>query len=926
MALQRWPRTLTPGSRSQNSPGNGNMQPSGRTPAGLTAQQRRRVDALLDELLDLPEETRASHLSDRRDEDPLVLAEVESLMRAAQSSSRFLDAAARAPAEEAVQDAAIGTRLGAWTITRLIGRGGMGEVYEGARTQGNFEQRVAIKLLRRDAGAQLERFEAERQILARLEHSGIARLYDGGVTSDERPFMVMEYVEGRSITDFCALTHAPLEQRLRLFIQVCDAVAYAHRNLIVHRDLKPSNILVTAAGVVKLLDFGIAKLLDPQLARMTQTAVAPMTPRCAAPEQLTGGPITTATDVYALGLLLFELLTGAHAWLGSETPMLVALRTVLQRSAPSASRTAEAGTDSPVPAKMIRGDLDAIVAKALRTEPAYRYATVDSLKLDIERVLDGEPVAAREGARLYFLGHLLRRYRWGAAAVAAIILSLAGGLGLAAWQAHRAGQERDVARRDAAREEAVRYELTRLFRTAIADHGSEPPTAKNMIDSSAQHVLREYQDQPHLAGQIVLTLADLYGALEDVTGADTLLEGFVAEANATADPAALADARQKLANIELLRGHTDRAGELLDQSDAFWATSPRQYPEERLGGLLVRTRLQRARGDLDGAIATTRAAIKQRIALSGHDHRETANLYNSLAISLTSANHLDQALAAYHEASDIYRAIGLGDGIDAQIIVANTGTLEVRTGHLKEAEVLLKSSVERERSLTGDSAAVAAATGYYGKLLSITNRNEPAISVLREATDLAVRYVGAGSPLAIQNRIFLGEAQLAIGDQQQARVTLQAAHDAALSQYGPANPLALRSQLALAQCAAAAGDYEAAQAQLRPTVDGLRKLGAQGESNLAQALESLGDVELKQGRTASASAALQEAVALREKYPDDVWELAEARERLGETLAASGSTAALPLLKKAAQDLESQLGANHPQTLRAKAALARLRA
>ncbi|HEY4972922.1 MAG TPA: serine/threonine-protein kinase, partial [Steroidobacteraceae bacterium] len=388
------------------------MQPSVQTSSGLTDQQRSRVDALLDELLDLPEDTRASHMSDRIDEDPMVLAEVDSLMRAAQASASFLSAPARPAVDDVVPDAAIGTRLGAWTITRLIGRGGMGDVYEGVRTQGDFQQRVAIKLLQRDAGAQLERFEAERQILARLEHPGIARLYDGGVTSDGRPFMVMEFVEGRAITDFCVLTHASFEQRLRLFSQVCDAVAYAHRNLIVHRDLKPSNIMVTAAGVVKLLDFGIAKLLDPQLARMTQVAVAPMTPICAAPEQLAGDPITTATDVYALGLLLFELLTGTHAWLGSETPMLLALRTVLQRPAPSASRTAEARAEAPVPARLIRGDLDAIVAKALRTEPAYRYATVDSLKSDVGRVLDGEPVAAREGARLYLLGHLLRRYRW----------------------------------------------------------------------------------------------------------------------------------------------------------------------------------------------------------------------------------------------------------------------------------------------------------------------------------------------------------------------------------------------------------------------------------------------------------------------------------------------------------------------------------
>ncbi|HEY4972655.1 MAG TPA: serine/threonine-protein kinase, partial [Steroidobacteraceae bacterium] len=310
-------------------------------------------------MLDLPEEARAPRLQSRLIEDAAVLAEVESLLLAANASGGFLSTPARPSVDDAVQDALIGARLAAWKITRLIGHGGMGDVYEGIRAQGDFEQRVAIKLLQREAAAQMERFHAERQILARLEHPGIARLYDGGVTGDGRPFMVMEYVEGRSITDYCTLNHAPFEERLRLFILVCEAVAYAHRNLIVHRDLKPSNILVTSGGAVKLLDFGIAKLLDEQLVRVTQVSVAPLTPICAAPEQLTGDPITTATDVYALGLLLFELLTGAHAWIGSETPMLLALRSVMQRPAPLASRTAEDRSGAPVAARLIRGDLDA---------------------------------------------------------------------------------------------------------------------------------------------------------------------------------------------------------------------------------------------------------------------------------------------------------------------------------------------------------------------------------------------------------------------------------------------------------------------------------------------------------------------------------------------------------------------------------------
>jgi len=901
------------------------MYSIGQTTSGLTPQQKARVDALLDELLDLDEATRIAALQARCTEDPAVVAEVESLLLAAHASEGFLSGVAQPSANDLLPDAAIGVRLGAWTIARLIGRGGMGEVYEAFRAERDFEQRVAIKLLRHEAGAQVERFQAERQILARLEHSGIARLYDGGVTEDHRPFMVMEYVEGRSITDFCLLQHAPLEQRLALFIQVCEAVAYAHRNLIVHRDLKPSNILVTAGGVVKLLDFGIAKLLDPHIARMTQAAVAPMTPICAAPEQLTGAPITTATDVYALGLLLFELLTGVHPWMGSGTPMLQAMRTVLQRSAPSASRTAEAGTDAPVPARLIRGDLDAIVAKALRAEPAHRYATVESLKLDVDRVLHGEPVEAREGARLYVLGHMLRRHRWGVAAAAAVFMVLVIGWGFTARQAYRTAVERDTARRDVSRAEAVRNNLTRLFRSAIADSGAQPATAKSMVDSSARRALREMHDQPELAGQIVLTLADIYGALEDVTGAASLLEGFVAQSPSQVDPAALADARQKLADIELLRGQTDYAGQLLDQANTFWASSPRPYLEERLQGLIVRARLLRARGDLNGAIAATQEAIVQRVALSGREHHETATLENSLAILLTADNRLDEALAAYHETTAIYRALGLGDGLEAQIVLANNGTLELQLGHLKLAEVLLKTAVSRERSLAGDSAPLAAAMGYYGKVLSITDRNEPAIAVLRQAVDVAKRYAGSDSPLALQNRLFLGEVQLAMGDRPAANETLNAVRVTAQTQFGAAHPFTLRTQISLAQLAAADGHLERARAQLLSVVAALRALGVSGETSLAQALESMGDVELRNGQTPQANAALLEAVALREKTAADTWELAEARERLGETLAKSGSDAAAPLLEKAYRELELQLGASHPETLRAKAALAHLR-
>jgi eukaryotic-like serine/threonine-protein kinase len=885
----------------------------------LTEQQKAEVNTLIDTLLDLSGSARWERWRSLTVSDPAVREEVESFLRSAELVGDFLSHPARPPLGESTDDLTVGTLLGGWRITGRIGRGGMGEVYEAARAQGDYEQRVAIKVLRREAREELERFQAERQILARLEHPAIARLLDGGATPDGRPYMVMEYVRGLPLTQYCASIQASLGLRLRLLAQICEAVGYAHSTLVVHRDLKASNILVTANGQVKLLDFGIAKLLDNPADGVDAPTQAPLTPSCAAPEQLLGKPVTTATDTYALGVLLFELVTGTHPWVSSGTPLAQAARAMLHRPAPLASVVAAERDETPVPARLLRGDLDAIMAKALREEPNRRYVTADSLQLDIERYLRGEAVEARSGARFYVLRRALRRH-WGAvAAVAIVLISLAGGLGVAAWQARRAGIERDIARRDAAREEALRYGLTRMFRSAISAEGGQKATAKNMIDESAQRVLQEYREQPKLAGPLVLTLADLYGALEDVEGAGNLLEGFVAEEAAGADPATLADARQKLANIELLRGHTDRCAQLLDQAEAFWARAPQQFLEERLEGLGTRAKLQRTQGDLAGAIDTSRTAIRERTALSGRNHRETAILYNSLAITLTTANRLEEALAAYRNTLDIYEAMRLGDGLDAQIVRGNVGTLELRTGRLKEAEEQLKSAFEHERALAGDSAAVAAAMGYYGRVQWIFAQYSKAVEVLREAAALAAQYAGATSPVALQNRVFLGDAQLSAGDQDGARVTLLAAVEAARAQYGETHVLSLRARLALARWSllSGGGPNRDSQGALRSVIDSLRKAGAPAQPYLAEGLEMLGSLQLAQHQGEMALKSLREAVQLREGAGAQSWELAHARELFGEALEESGQVAAgQSMLQQALAYLQTQLGPNHPETLR----------
>jgi len=282
----------------------------------------------------------------------------------------------------------------------------MGGVYLAERIAGDFRQRVALKLVRDGVDASPERFNAERQILAGLEHPGIARLIDGGVSADGRPYMAMEYVEGQDLLSHCRVRGAPLEERLALFLQICEAVSYAHAHLVVHRDLKPANVFVTAEGRVKLLDFGIAKLLQPNVIG-DATFTAHLSPAYAAPEQLAGGAITTATDVYSLGVTLYQLLCDQLPWKVAGMPFVVAIERLMGDKFPPPSAVAGAG--GAVPARQLRGDLDAIVIKALRKEPKARYPDARALAEDLGRSLRHEPVRAREGARIYVLRRFLRR-------------------------------------------------------------------------------------------------------------------------------------------------------------------------------------------------------------------------------------------------------------------------------------------------------------------------------------------------------------------------------------------------------------------------------------------------------------------------------------------------------------------------------------
>ena len=503
----------------------------------MDAQVWQRVRVLFEQAIELPADARADFLDRSCAGEPEVRAEVEALI-GADATARFSDVAMAAAAPELVgaavaaqrkraQDEWAGQRLGAWRLLREIGRGGMGAVYLAERDDGEYRQQAAIKLMRPtwDSADLLQRFRAERQILATLSHPNIARLLDGGMSADGKPYLVLEYIEGSSISEYCDLQRLGLSQRLALFQAVCAAVAHAHHSLIVHRDLKPSNILVNREGQIKLLDFGIAKLIEADGAQ-TASAVRLFTPEYAAPEQVRGEAVTTGVDVYALGLLLYQLLTGRRPY-GStaSTPAAYEQAILTQEPQRPSAVAAEGDSESTALAQArkldsaslsahLRGDLDAIVLRALRKEPAQRYATVEALSEDVERYLSRRPVTARRGNRRYRAWRFLQRHALSTSLAALATLALGGGLALSLWQAKEVREQRDLATVQAHRAEKLSDFLVGVFSNAdpLQRAGNEV-SAKALLDVAVTRLRDELASEPHTRLGLMRAMAQAYMGL-----------------------------------------------------------------------------------------------------------------------------------------------------------------------------------------------------------------------------------------------------------------------------------------------------------------------------------------------------------------------------------------------------------------------------
>lgn len=495
----------------------------------MTPERFRQVESIFAQALTAAPSERESILTQACDADADLRREVEKLLTAHDNAGAFMNQPATGQFEalrDAINDSdrSVGRRFGAYETIERIGAGGMGAVYLARRSDDQFDKRVAIKVIHwwMDTTEILRRFERERRVLARLQHPNIAMLLDAGMDEEGVPFIVMEYVDGEPIDRHCAERAAPLERRLELFLSACDAVQAAHNSLIVHLDLKPSNILVSGDGLVKLVDFGIARLVDLDQDFATRTDARPFTPAYAAPEQISGDPLTTATDVYSLGVVLYELLTGERPFKTTSEDMRQVTDAILHTPPARPSTVVATGAHEPTArqnrrlARRLQGDLDNIALMAMRKEPQRRYPSVQALADDIRRHLAGRTVAARPDTFSYRTSRFIRRNRLPVAASLIVFLSLLAGMAGVSWQAHETAQQRDRAER---RFSDLRNLTTTLIEQVDRDLAEIPGATearRAVITQATQHLdslAAEAENEPDLLAELALSYSQL-GALQ----------------------------------------------------------------------------------------------------------------------------------------------------------------------------------------------------------------------------------------------------------------------------------------------------------------------------------------------------------------------------------------------------------------------------
>lgn len=841
--------------------------------------EARRV-RLVREALELDPAARSAYLDAECGDDPELRRSVQRLLDEAialeSTTPTVVHGEVDVPCID-LPDPMLGARLGPFRLRERIGRGGMGVVYRAEREEGGFAQTVAIKLIRRgfDFDEMQHRFLRERRILARLSHPNLARLIDGGVTGELRPWFAMEYVQGRTIRDWCDERRLDVRARVRLFLDVCAAVQYAHTQLVLHRDLKPGNVMVDEQGVVRLLDFGISRLLhDDSEADNTLTVAGPgmaFTPEYAAPEQLAGEPAGVAADVYALGVILYELITGVlphevsrHDLVAAQhrlrTQPVPSLATAIQRTTGNGSRPDHAAVvaqrlaarGQPLRAYLaaVRGDLNRILAKALAVDPEERYPTVESFADDLRRWLAGAPVRASGRRWTYRLRKFVAR---NAAAVTVAIVLLLGLLVSLAWaleRAHRERQQRELAQVELRRSNAVRDYIALMFRTAAEAQTGGEISARDVLARSSERLFSQFRNDPETGRVTALMVAELYLAMGDVDGAEPLLQRIIATAGDGADDH-VARAHRQLAELEYRRGRLEQALHQIDAAQAIWRADPKRNALALGGSENLRAQVLRGLGRLGEALEVQSAAIGERQRVLLEPDEDLADAYNNLAIILMAAFRFDEAMVMSDHALEIQRQLGAEHSVQAIAVLGTRASILTAQGRHAEAEGTYRTLIDLRSRLYGDSSLdLALLLGSLGTSILYQQRHAEAAEVLERAVAMAVRHDGGTHPSIMTLRMSLAGSYARMGRGEDALAVLAAVQEW-LDTQGD-NP-SLRAMLHTGRSRAllSMGHLRAARAALAEAEATYAAMGVSGEQFNAW-LESLrSDLEAAERQQAS---------------------------------------------------------------------------
>jgi serine/threonine-protein kinase len=865
---------------------------------------------LLAEALELPPDARTTWLDERRRRDPALVAELEALLASEQELDRQGFMVEGASELFAGQPSLAGQRVGAYTLESLLGQGGMGSVWLGRRTDGRFEGKVALKFL---SVALLDpvgqaRFRREGSALARLTHPNIARLIDAGVSEAGQPYLVLEYVDGKPLDEFCDDARLPAPDRIRLFGQVLAAVQHAHANLIVHRDLKPSNILVTADGTVKLLDFGIAKLLDGETAEnteLTTTGGGAFTPEYAAPEQIRGEPVSVATDVYGLGVLLYQLLAGRHPTSeGCRTPSEF-VRAILDTD-PARLSAAVTGPGSDPAAsarsasterlrRLYLGDLDNILARALKKDPAERYVAVAALADDLVRFLRHEPVSARADSWGYRASKFVRRNRGSVASALVVSLALIGATIVTWRQMLEARRQRDEAVFQAKRADAIRSFQGLL----ISQIGDQPLTMRQLLDKGRGILERRYQGDPRFTATILGQFADRYGELSDIPTALALLTRAESLAIASGDQELIRDVGCSLANQLNEAGQEDSARLRVTRSLAGFARE--RHPDRRAlaSCLMVESQLVGRDGPVDTAMVEIQQALAQLDTAGAVITLQGATVLNQMAI-FEEHRSAREAARLYARAAAVMDSIGYGETFPAIGILSNSYNAQISLGNIVAALAATREAARRvELANPGSTHPVVA----FQHAAALLNAGQPDSAIHWYQRVVAAAGAQGMRDVARRGWIGIGRSAARVGDLPVAHRALDSvlAINRELKRPTQRDSLFLsasihmaRDESALALTAfqgvlRADGFYAGKRSEgMRPALleaSQAALLAGQADTALmlAEAGEKLAAVDsLAQSESAFVGEArLREAKALRE-----LGRVAEARARLGEALAA----------------------------------------